>query len=225
MGETLMLSRFATALAAVSIAVAALTSFAAPSFAQGNPPAAAPPAQPPGTAVRVRGTINSLTGNVLNFTTREGETININLAPDYTVNAAIPLTLADITNNAYIGVVAETDPAGNLIALDVRVFPESANRANARVFPWDLTPTSTMANAIVADVQQQPQQTMVRVTYPEGEKMVMIGPETPIWTTTPGDASLLVAGAYAVIGTRKLDDGTYTATSVTVEKDGTRPTN
>ncbi|MCC6983593.1 MAG: hypothetical protein IT535_10015, partial [Bauldia sp.] len=61
--------------------------------------------------------------------------------------------------------------------------------------------------------------------YPEGEKMVMIGPETPIWTTTAGDASLLVAGAYAVINTRKLDDGTYTATSVTVEKDGTRPTN
>jgi len=222
-----MSSRFATALAAVSIAVAAFASFAAPAFAQGNPPAAAPApaAQPPGEAVRVRGTINSFAGNVLNFTTREGETIDINLAPDFTVSAAIPLTLADITNNAYIGVVAETDPAGNLIALDVRVFPENANRANARVFPWDLTPTSSMANAIVADVQQQPQQTMVRVTYPEGEKMVMIGPETPIWTTTAGDASLLVAGAYAVINTRKLDDGTYTATSVTVEKDGTRPTN
>lgn len=218
--------RFAAAVAAASIAFAAFASLAAPAFAQGNPPAATPPAPPPGVAVRVRGTINSLTGNVLNFTTREGETININLAPEFTVSAAVPLTLADITNNSYIGVVAETDPAGNLIALDVRVFPDTANRANARVFPWDLTPTSTMANAIVADVQQQPQQpTMVRVTYPDGEKMVMIGPETPIWTTTPGNASLLVPGAYAVIGTRKLDDGTYTATSVTVEKDGTRPTN
>jgi hypothetical protein len=218
--------KLGTILAAAALAAVAAPSFVAPAFAQGAPPAAAPaPAPQPGVAVRVRGTINSFANNVLNFTTREGETIDITLAPDFRVSAAVPLTLADITNNAYIGVVAETDAAGNLLALDVRVFPETQNRANARVFPWDLTPTSTMANAIVADVQQQPQQTLVRVTYPEGEKMVMIGPDTPIWTTTEGDASLLVPGAYAVIGTRKLDDGSYTATAVTVEKDGTRPTN
>lgn len=219
-----MISRITALIAAAGLAVVGLASFAAPVLAQGNAPAAAP-TPPPGVAVRVRGTINSFANNVLNFTTREGETINITLAADFRVTAAVPLTLDDITNNAYVGVAAETDPAGNLVALDVRVFPATQDRANSRVFPWDLTPTSTMANATVAAVEPQGQGRLVRVTYPDGEKMVMISPDTPIWTTTPGDASLLVPGAYAVIGTRKLDDGSYTATSVTVEKDGTRPTN
>ena len=63
----------------------------------------------------------------------------------------------------------------------------------------------------------------MRVTFPNGERTVLVTPDTPIWTTTPGDASLLVPGAYVVVNTRRLDDGTYTATSVTVEKE-TKPT-
>ena len=57
-----------------------------------------------------------------------------------------------------------------------------------------------------------------------GEKLVMIGPDTPIWSTEPGDASLVVPGAYVVINARKLDDGSYTATNIMIEKNGTRPT-
>jgi hypothetical protein len=215
------------ALAAASIAAASFMLTTAPSLAQANPPAAAPapaPAPQPGTAVRVRGTINSFAGNVLNVTTREGETINVNLAPDYRVNAAIPLTLDDITNNAYVGVVADTDAAGNLVALDVRVFPEANRNTNPGSRPWDLTPSSSMNNGTVASVDAQAQGRLVRVTYPDGEKLVMVTPDTPIWTTEPGDASLLVPGAYVVINSRRLDDGTYTATTLMVEKNGTRPT-
>ena len=86
--------KLGTILAAAALAAVAAPSFVAPAFAQGAPPAAAPaPAPQPGVAVRVRGTINSFANNVLNFTTREGETIDITLAPDFRVSAAVPLTL------------------------------------------------------------------------------------------------------------------------------------
>ncbi len=220
------LARPVSALAAIAAGVLMLTPI---TLAQ-TPPAApaapaATPAPPPGVAVRVRGTINSLEGNVLGFTTREGETISIVLAENFTVTAAVPLTLADITNNAYIGVAVEEDAAGNLLALDLRLFDEAARGRGEGVRPWDLTPGAIMINATVAVIEQQGDRTLIRLTFPDGERLVTIGPETSIWTTEVGDRSLLVPGAYAVIGTRRLDDGTYTATSVTVEKAGTRPTN
>ncbi len=220
-----MISRITAFVAAAGLAVATFASFTAPGLAQGTPPVATPaPAPQPGVAARVRGTINSLTGNVLNVTTREGETINITLAAEYRVNAAVPLTLDDITNNAYVGVVADTDAQGNLVALDVRVFPEANRGTGAGSRPWDLTPTSSMNNGTLAAVEPQAQGRLVRVTYPDGEKLVMIGPDTPIWSTEPGDASLVVPGAYVVINARKLDDGSYTATNIMIEKNGTRPT-
>lgn len=218
-----MQSKLIQMLSAAVIAVAGLVSLNAPAFAQGAP-AATPAPQPEGVAARVRGTINGLNGNVLNVTTREGETIDINLGADFSVNAAIPMTLADVADNAYVGVVADTDAAGNLVALDVRIFPEANRGRGAGSRPWDLTPTSSMNNGTVAEVDTQPTSRLIRVTYPDGERLVLVTPDTPIWTTEAGDASLLVAGAYVVINARKLDNGSYTATSVMVEKDGTRPT-
>ena len=186
---------------------------------------AAAPAQPTGTPVRVRGTITGLEGNNLGFTTREGLAITIALAENFTVNAAVPLTLADITNNAYIGVAAEQDAAGNYLALDLRLFAEAQRGAGEGQRAWDLTPGAVMINATVTVIEQQANGTLIRLTFPDGTRDVLIGPETSIWTTTPGDRSLLVPGADAVIGTRLQENGTYTAGAVTVEKDGTRPTN
>ena len=74
-----MKSRLAALVAAALVAVAGLASLNAPAFSQGAP-AATPPPQP-GVAARIRGTINSLNGNVLNVTTREGETIVLERPP------------------------------------------------------------------------------------------------------------------------------------------------
>ncbi len=205
-----------------TLAAALLVAAAAPVMAQAPaapPAAAATPAPQPGTPARLRGTIDSFAGRDLVITTREGEKIAILMNETFTVASANRLTLADLSDNDYLGIVAEEGANGQLVALDVRVFPEVQRGVGEGQRPWDFTPQSTMTNATVATVATEGAGRLVRVTYPNGDKMVMVGPDVPIWTNAPADPSLLVAGAYVIVNSRKLDDGSYIAGSVTVEKD------
>lgn len=58
------------------------------------------------TVVRVRGTVESLDGNTLMVKTREGPSVKIALADNYTVAAVVPLELNAIAAGSYIGTAA-----------------------------------------------------------------------------------------------------------------------
>ena len=127
-----------TALAA-PLALSAL-----PAFSQTAAPAAAPATTPQ----RVRGTVKSLTGNTLVVDTREGGTATITLAPNYTVAAVVPATLADAKAGTFIGTAA-VGPKDKLRALEVLIFPEAMRGSGEGHYPWDLMPESTMTNATI----------------------------------------------------------------------------
>jgi len=55
-----------------------------------------------------------------------------------------------------------------------------------------------------------------KVVVPEG---------TPMFTTVPGDRSLLVSGAYIVTGARVGADGVIFTQRISVSKDGVKPAN
>jgi len=52
---------------------------------------------------------------------------------------------------------------------------------------------------------------------------VIVGPDTPIVTYVPGDASLLKPGAAIFCIAQKKADGSLTAARITAEKDGVKP--
>lgn len=202
------------------LAGALMMSFVLPALAQ-NPP--------PGTPARLRGTIDALNGNTLSITTREGEKIDVQLAENFRVNTPKPLTLDAIQDNSFIGAAAMEED-GKLVALEVLVFPEAARGAGEGHYPWDLEPGSNMTNATVGGVTPDANgMVLVHVSYKDGdatgEKDILVPADIPVWTFEPGTAADLVAGKYVFIGSRKLDDGTYTAGSVIVEKDGVKPPN
>ena len=103
------------------------------------------------TVVRVRGTVESLDGNSLMVKTREGPSVKIALADNYTVAAVVPLELSSIAAGSYIGTAAVCKADG-CTALEVLVFPDAMRGAGEGRFPWDLTPESTMINAAVSTV-------------------------------------------------------------------------
>jgi hypothetical protein len=80
-----------------------------------------------------------------------------------------------------------------------------------------------MTNATVSGITAAPQGHMLKVTYKGGEAEVIVGPDTPIVTYVPGDASLLKPGAAIFCIARKKADGSLTAARVTAEKDGVKP--
>lgn len=196
--------------------------FAAPAFAPALTPAFAqtPPAAT--TPQRIRGEVKSLEGNVLTVATREGGTATITLAPNYTVAAVIPATLADAKPGTYIGTAA-VGPKDKLRALEVLIFPEAMKGSGEGHYPWDLMPESTMTNATIESEVTGTDGRELTVMA-KGEKLkVMVPAGVPIVTFEPGTPAMLKPGAKVFVGAQKAADGSLSAARVNAGKDGLTP--
>jgi hypothetical protein len=172
--------------------------------------------------IRIRGDIDSLDGNTLHVTSRQGEKINIVLAPNFRVTAIAPSSLENIKPNTYIGTAALPQPDGSLLALEVQVFPESARGAGEGSGPFDTAPNSTMTNGTVGNVTGTSGRTMT-VKYHDKSVLVNVPPDAPVITYEPATAAMLTPGAHVIVFATKDADGTITATGVNVGKDGLVP--
>jgi hypothetical protein len=190
------------------------------------PAAAQAPPSPPasdGTSTRVRGAIENVDGRTLTVQSRDGQQVTIGLASDLVVVGVAKRSLSDIKAGDYVASTSVKGTDGNLHALEIHIFPEAMRGIGEGQRPTDLVPNSLMTNATVFGITEASQGQMLKVTYKGGEAEVIVGPDTPIVTYVPGDASLLKPGATIFCVAQKKADGTLTATRVTAEKDGVKP--
>jgi hypothetical protein len=157
---------------------------------------------------RVRGTIASISGQDLMVKSRDGTTVAIKLAPDFTVTAVVKADMADITVGKFVGIAALPQGSEPEKALEVLVFPEAARGSGEGHYAWDLMPESTMTNATIAE---------------DGETRIAVPKDVPIVTFAPGDRSLLMADAGVMVPAVKQPDGSMTASRILVGKDGVKP--
>ena len=180
-------------------------------------------AQQPQT-VRVRGTIEKIEGNQLLIKSRDGTDLTVNMAENVRVTAIVKAALADIKPNSYVGVTAMPQVDGTQKAIAIAIFPESARGAGDGHRPWDLRPNSTMTNATVDTMVAGVDGQTITVKYKDGEKKVIVPPDAVVVTSAPSDKSELKAGAKVLIfGATKQPDGTLSAASVNVGRDGLTP--
>ena len=71
------------------------------------------------SADRVRGTVVSLDGTALHVTANGGQNVSITLSPSYRVTALVPAKLSDVQAGSFIGIAADTQPDGTLVAKDI----------------------------------------------------------------------------------------------------------
>jgi hypothetical protein len=174
--------------------------------------------------VRIRGTIESVDGAVLTIKSREGTEMKVRMTDNVAVFGVAKTELSEIKPGSYIGVSAMPEPDGTQKALAVHIFPESQRGAAEGFRPWDLRPNSTMTNATVAETVKGTDGQNILVKYKDGEKKVVVPPETPIVTFVAGDKSEVKAGAKIIIfGAVKKDDGMLEANRVNVGRDGITP--
>jgi hypothetical protein len=185
--------------------------------------ATAASAQAPAT-VRVRGAIEAVDGQVLTVKSREGTEVKVSMADNLVVIGIAKSALSDVKPGSYIGVSAMPQADGSQKALAVHIFPE-AQRGTAEGFrAWDLRPNSTMTNATVAETVAGTDGQNIQVKYKDGEKKVVVGPDTPIVAFVTGTKDELKPGAKIIIfGATKKDDGTLEANRVGVGIDGITP--
>jgi hypothetical protein len=178
--------------------------------------------QPPPT--RIRGTIEAVDGAMLTIKTREGSDVKVRMTDNVAVFGVVKTSLSEIKEGSYIGVSAMPEPDGTQKALAVHIFPENQRGAAEGFRPWDLRPNSTMTNATVAETVKGTDGQNIVVKYKDGEKKVLVPPETPIVTFVAGDTSEVKPGAKIIIfGAMKKEDGTLEANRVNVGRDGITP--
>jgi hypothetical protein len=174
--------------------------------------------------VRVRGTITKVDGNTLAVTARNGTPLTVRLTDNARVVAIVKASLADIKQGGFVGTTALPQPDGSMRAVEVHIFPEAMRGTGEGHRDWDLQPSSTMTNGTVAQAVAKVEGNAMTVKYKDGEKTVLVTPETAIVTYVISDRSELKPEAKIFIGaaTRK-PDGTLEAERVNVGRDGITP--
>src|SRR5262245_3847474 len=167
--------------------------------------------------VRVRGTIERVDGDVYLVKSRTGDELKLKLAENATVVALIKATLADIKQGSYVGVSGLPQPDGTQKALEVHIFPESMRGVGDGHRGWDLQPSSTMTNGNVEQTAASSDGQVLMLKYKDGEKRVLVSPDTPIVVYTRGERSELTPGAHIFVSAAiKQPDGTLQAPRVNV---------
>src|SRR5947209_3842376 len=184
-------------------------------------------AQQPSPTVRVRGTVEAVDGPMLTVKSRDGQTTyKVKIADNAAVRGIVKASLSDIKENSFIGVTGMPQADGSQKAVEVHIFPEAMRGTGEGHRPWDLMPNSTMTNATVAQMMQTRgiQGNDITLKYKDGEKKIVVVPETVIVTYVPGDKSELKPGAKIFIAAAaKKDDGTLEAAAISVGRDGITP--
>jgi hypothetical protein len=183
------------------------------SFAQQPPP------------VRVRGTVEAVDGPMLTVKSRDGQTTyKIKMADNVAVRGIIKATLADIKESSFIGVTGMPQSDGSQKAVEIHIFPEALRGTGEGHRPWDLMPNSTMTNATVAQQVKGVDGHEITLKYKDGEKKIVVVPETIIVTYAPGSKDELKPGAKIFIGgAAKKEDGTLETAAISVGRDGVNP--
>ena len=154
-------------------------------------------AQQPG---RIRGQIEKADGPNLSLETRDGATLAVKLADDARVSALEKASLSDIKTDSFVGIAGIPQPDGSIEAFSIHILlPAQRGVVPDRHGPWDARPNSTMTNAYVENMVASKDGQTLTVKYKDGEKKIIVTPQTVIAAAAPAKKEELKPGAQIII--------------------------
>lgn len=167
---------------------------------------------------RIRGEIEKAEGALFVLKTRDGGVLYVKLAADARVSALQKASLADIKNDTFIGIAGMPQADGSIEAFSIHIFvPAQRGVVPDRHGPWDARPGSTMTNAYVQSVVTAKDGETLTVKYKDGNKKVVVTPQTVIAAAAPGNKDEVKPGVQVIIfGSEKQADGTVLIKSMYV---------
>ena len=165
---------------------------------------------------RIRGQIEKVDGATYVLKARDGTMLNVKFADDARVSALEKASLADIKNDTFIGIAGMPKPDESIEAFSIHIFlPAQRGVVPDRHGPWDARPNSTMTNAYVTSVVKEKDGEILTVKYKDGEKKVIVTPQTVIAAAAPAKKEEIKAGTPIIIfGWDKQPDDSVLAKSL-----------
>ena len=174
--------------------------------------------------VRIRGTIERVDGPVYVIKNRDGAEVKLTVTDPPLFVAIVKATMDDIKPGMFVGATGMTQPDGSQKAIEVHIFPESMRGTGEGHYDWDLKPNTKMTNANVDQTVAGVDGPVLSVKYKDGEKKVMVTPETAVVTFVAGSKEDLKPGIKVFVGAaKKQPDGTVQTPRITYGKDGLTP--
>jgi hypothetical protein len=174
--------------------------------------------------VRIRGTIERIEGPVYVVKNRDGAELKLTVTDNPLFVAIVKSTMADIKPGMFVGSTGMTQPDGTQKAIEVHIFPESMRGTGEGHYDWDLKPQTKMTNANVEQTVAGVDGQMLSVKYKDGEKKLLVTPETAVVTYVIGDRNDLKPGTRIfVAAAKKQPDGSVQTPRITYGKDGLTP--
>jgi hypothetical protein len=203
-----MIGMFLRAFAASSFA---LVCFALPASAQDT--------------VRVRGTVERIDGPVYVIKTRDGSEVKLTTVADNPLFVAIvPAKMSDIKPGMYVGSAGMMQEDGTQKAIEVHIFPESMRGTGDGHYDWDLMPKSKMTNGSVEQAVTGVDGPLLSVKYKDGEKKLVVTPQTVVVTYEIGKREEIVPGTKIFVSAaKKQADGTLQTPRITYGRNGEGP--
>jgi hypothetical protein len=174
--------------------------------------------------VRIRGTIESIDGPAFVVKNRDGAELKLTVTDKPLFVAIVKGTMADIKPGMFVGSTGVTQEDGSQKAIEVHIFPESMRGTGEGHYDWDLKPQTKMTNANVEQTVAGVDGQVLSVKYKDGEKKVLVTPETVVVTYVTGSRDDLKPGIKIFVGgAKKQPDGTVQTPRITYGKDGLTP--
>ena len=160
--------------------------------------------------VRIRGQVEKIDAETMQVKARDGATYTAKIADDARVAALVKASLADIKEDTFLGIGGLPQPDGSVKAYSIHIFlPAQRGKIADRTGPWDGMPGGSMTNAYVQSIVAAKDGNTLSVKYKDGEKKILVTPETSIVAVAAGDKSELKPGTpIFILGGEKQTDGT-----------------
>ena len=182
------------------------------------------PASAADDTVRIRGTIERVEGPVYVVKNRDGAELKLTVTDNPLYVAIAPSTMADIKPGMFVGSAGTMQADGVQKAIDVHIFPESMRGTGEGHYDWDLKPNTKMTNANVEQTVAGVNGQTLSVKYKDGEKKLLVTPETVVVTYVTGNKDDLKPGTRIfVAAAKKQADGTVQTPRITYGRNGAGP--
>src|ERR1700732_1335868 len=165
--------------------------------------------------VRIRGTIEKVDGPVYVVKNRDGAAMKVTVSDAGLYVAIVKSTMADIKPGMFVGSTGVTQPDGSQKAIEVHIFPESMRGTGEGHYDWDLKPASKMTNGNVEQSVSGVDGPVLSVKYKDGEKKLVVTPETVVVSCVPGNKDEVTPGTKVFVAAKKQPDGTFQAPRIT----------